>query len=493
VSGPRSLLLITVDCLRADHAGFLGYEAATTPFLDSLASQSLMFSNAIVAGAPTYYSFPAIMASRYPLAIGRDIVGLAPNEDTLATTLRGAGFRTAAFLASNPYLSNRFGYAAGFDTFQDNSLDQHPEAPDKPKNEARTWKSNLNRKLAEISRGLGPLGSLYDELYFQYCQRIASADADFDQLRRYPPADVIVDQAQQWLEAAADQPFFLWLHLMDPHAPYYPPSEALRQFGSGGVTATRARYLNSYWNRGDLTSDRLKRHLDEVVLLYDAGIRWVDAQVARLWSYLQKSGDANECVMAMTADHGEEFLDHGDRYHAHAKLTEELVRVPLLIHAPGTAQARVSDPFSLIHLSPTLLEAVGVASPKSFCGQSYWSAGVGRDSRAAVIECVSGCSNPFRAIDRMGPRRLAVRESRFKLVVDFETNQMQLFDLALDPRELRPLGDREESEARSRLLLRAHKHLADTQRSLNLSQRLSALAHDWRLAAPEKAAVKAAS
>jgi arylsulfatase A-like enzyme len=169
------------------------------------------------------------------------------------------------------------------------------------------------------------------------------------------------------------------------------------------------------------------------------------------------------------------------------------VRVPLLIHAPGTTQARVSDPFSLIHLPPTLLEAVGLASSKSFCGQSYWSAGVGSDSQAAVIECVSGCSNPFRAIDRMGPRRLAVRESRFKLVVDFNTDQMQLFDLALDPRELRPLGDRQESEARSRLLLRAHKHLADTQRSLNLSKRLSALAHDWRFAAPDKAAVKAAS
>ena len=115
---PRSLVLITVDCLRADHVGFLGYNRPTTPFLDALATESLVFSNAIVAGAPTYYSFPAIMASRYPLALGRDVVGLAPDEPTLASALNQAGYATAAFLAGNPYLSRRFGYHAGFDTFR---------------------------------------------------------------------------------------------------------------------------------------------------------------------------------------------------------------------------------------------------------------------------------------------------------------------------------------------------------------------------------------
>ena len=87
----RSLILITVDCLRADHCGFYGYARPTTPFLDSLASESLVVSTAVVAGAPTYYSFPAIFASRMPLALGRDVLGLALGEDTLATTLRQAG------------------------------------------------------------------------------------------------------------------------------------------------------------------------------------------------------------------------------------------------------------------------------------------------------------------------------------------------------------------------------------------------------------------
>src|SRR5947209_14982056 len=104
----KSLLLITVDCLRADHVGFHGYRRGTTPFLDSLAPASFVLPKAMVAGAPTYFSFPAIMASRYPLALGRDVLGIAPQEPTLATSLQKAGYETAAFVAGNPYLSQRF-------------------------------------------------------------------------------------------------------------------------------------------------------------------------------------------------------------------------------------------------------------------------------------------------------------------------------------------------------------------------------------------------
>lgn len=169
----RSLLLITVDCFRADHAGFLGYRRPTTPYLDSLARESLIFSNAIVAGAPTYFSFPAMMASRYPLGLGRDVVGLAPGEPTISSVLSEAGYATAAFLAANPYLSPRFGYNAGFNFFKD-FLDAEagtlPAEPDGDKNAG--LRSRWNRRLAKASHVMGPVGWLYDELYFQYCQRL---------------------------------------------------------------------------------------------------------------------------------------------------------------------------------------------------------------------------------------------------------------------------------------------------------------------------------
>ena len=481
---PRSLLLITVDCLRADHVGFLGYERPTTPFLDSLATESAVVSNAIVAGAPTYYSFPALMASRQPLALGRDVVGLAPDESTLATVLKEAGYTTAAFLAGNPYLSPRFGYDSGFDMFRD-----FLEAETSPATDAAavatSKRTQWNRALNAACRKISPLGALYDEVYFQYCQRIATPPAQpMNRLCRFPSADVIVDQARAWLASVGDAPFFLWLHFMDPHSPYYPPEQALEWMGHSKLSPSRARYLNSYWNRGDLGADRLRHYLDEVMGLYDAGIRWVDAQVARLVETLRHFRQWNNCVMALTADHGEEFLDHGGRYHPPSKVNEELVRVPLLLHAPGMSTAQQAEaPFSLLHLAPTLLEAVNLPAPSDFRGVSHWEKIASGQSWAgtAIVECVTGCTNPFRAADRMGQRILAVREARYKLVFDLGSSTEELFDLDADPGERRPLPADVERPVRKRLLERARQHVAESLQSRDLNHRLGARLRDIQL------------
>src|ERR1700751_3009716 len=152
----------------------MGYKRPTTPFLDSLAAASFVFLAAIVAGTPTYYSLPAIVASRYPLALGRDLIGLSPKEPTLAVAFKQAGYATACFAAANPYISSRFGYANGFDTFRE-FLDSRPVASseDKPAAPTNGWLSKLNRNLREATPHLGPVGSAYEELYFQYCQRLA--------------------------------------------------------------------------------------------------------------------------------------------------------------------------------------------------------------------------------------------------------------------------------------------------------------------------------
>jgi len=203
----KSLILVTVDCLRADHVGFMGYPRPTTPFLNSLAAESFVFPAAIVAGAPTYYSFPAMFASRYPLALGRDVIGLAPHEPTLTTELKEAGYATAAFVAANPYISPRFGYQKGFDIFRDfweHELDPEVDAPPQNPRAAAVagWASWLNRTLYGLRPKMGPLAPVYDELYFQYCQRWAAPNAgSLDALRRFPAADVIVDQAIAWLHS----------------------------------------------------------------------------------------------------------------------------------------------------------------------------------------------------------------------------------------------------------------------------------------------------
>ncbi len=492
-----SIILVTVDCLRADHVGFMGYKRRTTPFLDSLAHQSVVVPNAIVAGAPTYYSLPAILASRYPLALGRDILGVAPDEPTLATALSESGYATAAFSAANPYISSRFGYQRGLDVFRDYLTDEAAVASQQPKASAG-WASRINRKIQRMRPALGPLGKAYDELYFRYCQRVAPVPNSINELRRFPAADVVVDHACNWLDSFGERPFFLWLHLMDPHAPYYPKQEALQLMNSPVVDPRRARYLNSFWNRGDLGAADLEAAREEVVGLYDAGIRWVDDQIARLQKHLQASGRWDNSIFALTADHGEEFLDHGGRYHPPVGLKKELIHVPLLLRIPDAANQRTSDePFSLIHLAPTLLDSAQVPIPESFNGKSLWSRdepGREKELRVSISECVAGCTNPFLARDRMGSRLLAITDSRFKLVIDFKHSLVQLFDLKKDLGEMAPLGEDVQTSVRRRLLSIARDHLAKSAQrdpKPRLQARLRELLLEWDH--PDRASLPVAS
>lgn len=473
-----SLVLITVDCLRADHVGFLGYSRPVTPGLDALAENSIVFSDAVVAGAPTYFSFPAIMASRYPLALGRHILGIAPREFTLATSLRDAGYTTAAFLAGNPYLSPRFGYDQGFDTFRDFLDSGSVNASEPPRLSATNWLSNLNRRIQANSRRTHLTAATYDELYFWYCQwRLPRENLSMDGLRVYPAAHVVVDQAQSWLSSLGEEPFFLWLHLMDPHHPYYPPLEALSSLAESRISPWRARFLNSFWNRGGIKTRRLQRHREEILSLYDAGIRWVDKQISRLVHVLQQSQRWDETVFVVTADHGEEFLEHGNRYHSPTNLSEQLVHVPLLIRSPELSGRRLSQgPFSMIHLAPTLLAACGMAIPDSFQGRSYWeeiSAGT-FPSESAVIECIRECNNPSQPGDQKPSRLMAVRDAEYKLVIDFSGGKDFLYDLKNDPVELSPLRDHDLPNVRARLLQVARAHLRETQQNRNVEFRLLA-------------------
>jgi arylsulfatase A-like enzyme len=486
----RSLVLITVDCLRADHCGFLGYDRPTTPFLDSLATQS-WFTSAIVAGAPTYYSFPAILASRFPLALGRDVIGLAPGERTLATVLRESRYATGAFSAGNPYISSRLGYDHGFDVFRDfldfetqdfemQSTEDNIGPENSPLDSAR---GELNRSIKSFAGALG-LSRLYNELYFQYCMKISPAAENVGALRKYPDADILVEEALSWLASVGQRPFFLWLHLMDPHAPYYPPNEAFHELTGRDIEPAHARYLNEYWSRPDLTPSGLRGKRNEVVQLYDAGIRSVDRQIARLVDGLRQTHLWDGCVLAVTADHGEEFLEHGGRYHAPVRLSEEIVRVPLLIRVPGERGAKVStSPMSHLHLAPTLLEIIGVQAPSTFRGRSLWTnlqRGMAWDD-PAIIECAYGCTNPFRAESRSAPRLLGVRDARFKLVMRIEPGMIEeVYDLETDPAETHPFVDGPGLEGRKRLLLAAFEHMERTVSTRDTMMRVRARLRDLR-------------
>lgn len=487
---PRSLILVTVDCLRADHVGFLGYSRPVTPVLDSLAETGAVFTDAIVAGVPTYFSFPAILASRYPLALGRDILGIAPEEQTIASALKDAGYRTAAFLAGNPYLSSRFGYDQGFDTFHD-FLNSIPEG--ELSSPGNGFKSNFNRLIQSGASHNSLASATYEELYFWYCQwRLGAENVSMEALRRYPAADAVVDRACSWLNGLAGEPFFLWLHLMDPHHPYYPPEDASSALKSR-VSARRARFLNSFWNRGQVGAHRLERYREEVISLYDAGIYWADKQISRLVSVVKQSQLWDDSVFAVTADHGEEFLEHGGRYHTPMSLSEQLIHVPLLLYVPAlSSKQRLQTPFSLLHLAPTLLDAVGLPAPTGFQGRSFWPHILSGElpPEPAVVECVEASTNPLQQDDRIRSRLMAVRDQSYKLVINFREKSERLYDLKNDPEERAalPLGDL--PAERARLLQVAREHLQKTSHTRTADLRLRSLLRDLQQSAELKTRVR---
>jgi arylsulfatase A-like enzyme len=484
----KSLVLVTVDCLRADHCGFNGYTRPTTPFLDTLAFESFAPPTAVIAGAPTYYSLPAILASRMPLALGRDVVGVAPGEKTLATALREAGYATAAFSAANPYISPRFGYDQGFETFNDfldfASLAGPPDVPLASSSSAT--RSMLNQTLKSAAHAVGA-GRVYDDLYFEYCMRLSPSRAGgMDELRRFPSSEAIVDHAIAWLTSNPERPFFIWLHLMDPHSPYYPSPKAFLDFADREADPVRARYVNEFWNRSDLSPSRLQSKKESIVELYDAGIRAVDNQIARFVTHLKGSNRWDNCVFACTADHGEEFLDHDRRYHAPVNLHDEVARVPLIIRTPSVSKTNAQPaPFSHLHLAPTLLDALGVLVPDTFRGTSLWpNMQEGKSRNEAVItECVYGCTNPFRSTDRMAPRLMSVRKGQYKLIMRLVPGSIEeLYDLNTDPNEQDPVPSDSNREIRRELLNIARQHIRSTSDSSYRSMpRLKTRLRDLRL------------
>jgi len=481
IVNPHSVILITVDCLRADHVGFLGYQRPTTPFLDCLAEESVVFENAIAAGAPTYYAMPPMLASRYPLALGRDVLGIAPEESTLASVLQESGFATAAFSAGNPYISPRFGYDRGFEVFADFLHGSEPTGASGTR--SGNFRNRANRLLANACHSVG-LGGAYDEIYFQYCQRLAARrDVSLDAVRRFPSAEILIDNAMRWLKEHCHQRFFLWLHFMDAHGPYFPKTEALKIMSRGDLDAVRAVYLNSYWNRGDVSVERLRTKREDVVALYDTGIRWVDEQVRRLAENLVELNVWDRCALAVTADHGEEFLEHGGRAHLPKKLTEELLHVPLMLRVPASPKHRVQSPSSLLDLAPTLLDVAGIPAPAEFRGRSLW--GQLRKGkfmeRPVVSECVYDCTNPFFPKDRMGPRLLAIRLNQYKLVLDFAGGSGQLYDLSRDPGEKAPLAMSEAAEVRQKLLTATKRHLVESCQSRDFDRRMASQVREYRL------------
>ncbi len=304
-----NVILICLDTVRADHFGCYGYdERDTTPFMDALAQRSLRFADTTATASWTKPSVPSIFTGLLPMQHGvyrgsaRDEAGtfsdVLPEEAvTLAEAFRERGYQTGAFV-KNSQLRTGLGFEQGFDVYQDRAGDAR---------EIR-W------------------------------------------------------QATDWLDAReADRPFYLYLHYLDAHWPYPVPDEYAGRYAEmeivDRIRSGDWRALRKAVNHGE--EQMSAEDLETLIALYDSAIRYMDDQLALLWAKLEREGLAENTIICIVADHGEEFLEHGRLGHGHG-LYENLLSVPWILHVPGVPGAAIETRVSLLDLYPTLLAAADI-------------------------------------------------------------------------------------------------------------------------------------
>ncbi len=374
-----NVLLITIDTLRADHLSAYGYSRKTSPRIDSIAARGILYENAIAQAPNTHPSTAAIVTSRYPSDLGGNPFKYIPySAATLAEAFRNAGYRTSA-VVSNVWLRTSMGFDQGFEGFDDESA--------------------------------------MSEFY-----------ADGERVAWKNAADVS-DAALSWLESRPDGPFFLWVHYLDPHHPYEPPPEYREAFSTSysanaefirGLaakpTGEQTRML-TYMGRGKIpvTDEQFAAIVDQ----YDGEIAYADAQIGRLLDFLASRSLADHTIVAVTADHGEEFRDHGGWGHSHT-LHRELLHVPLIVAYPGApAGKRVESTARLIDLAPTLLARAGLPVPASMRGVDLLAASGDRPAVSMLTR----------------KNEISVELGKHKLVSDLARTRPRLYELGEDREE----------------------------------------------------------
>ena len=434
MSEHENVVLITYDSLRADHCGFMGYERETTPALDRLADESVVFENAVASGVPTIASMTSVMTGEHSLASPEIGFNTQQREEvtsrpTVAELLSEAGYATGA-LSPNPPASSYFGFDDGFDWFEDFLAEDEGVVE-------RAW----NRVFESSIEG-GGLSTYV---------RLAKNVATKDEILR-PWAD-FYEEILAWRERVSE-PYFLWVLLLEPHHPWMPPAEYQRWSSRSDKYRAFRQYYEMFtggWEPGfdDATHERL-------VNLYDDSIRYGDEFLAQLQSDLA----ADDPTFIIHADHGEEFGEHG-RYGHQPYLTEELIHVPLVVGRPdggvgedlGSGAGVVSDPVELRQIAPTIAELASVSH--SFEAPSLFD-GVG-DERENGTAAGGGRPWVTSKVFAEGERRAAVRSRSGKYVSDGDREA--LYDLGSEAGERDDLAE-ESPEGRDAFAAALSRHVA---------------------------------
>ncbi len=348
-AGQRNVLLITIDTLRADRVGADGTTNSLTPAIDRLAAGGALFEQAFSTSSWTLPALASVLTGQMPSQHGagwpageRDLLARSPLPPmpTLATALRARGYRTAAKV-TNPYLALRYGLGAGFDEHENVTLEAEATAA-------------LAHTLAfRAVRWLCPWLLITDR------------------------GDTVTARALRWLDAHGHEPFLLWVHYIDPHAPYTDPdADAHTSFRGDSLLGRGAADPVPGPAPVDVARIRAGEvHLTaagkrQLVALYDREVAYVDRQVARLLAALAHLGLERDTLVVLLSDHGEEFWEHGGVEHGHT-FFDEVVRVPLILRGPGVpAGRRVGALTSLADVTPTILDLLGLPALPGVQGTS---------------------------------------------------------------------------------------------------------------------------
>jgi arylsulfatase A-like enzyme len=395
----RRIVLVVVDTLRADRLSCYSREAPPTPHIDALAAEGIVFDAARASAPFTLPSVCTILTGVPPTVHRvRDPTDALPRGlTTLAERLREGGYRTAAFVR-NPWLRPVADFDRGFEEFHFLSWERPPSA------------------LAEIL-----LRRLWSEVY-----RPVARGGEQARL------------ARRWIERHRDEDFFLWLHFLDPHAPYAPPPELVPP------GQPPPRIGRSFRDAAAVRTGNLVPDLDErawIEGLYGGEVRYLDACVGEVTAEMKRLGIYDDALIVLTSDHGEEFWEHGGFEHGQS-MFDELLRVPLILRLPRAALVeRVGAPVSHQSLAPTLLSLCGIEyDPEEFPLPPLLRDLDRPEVSVPAEPLLSSMTLYFED-------RTAVVFDGWKYVRHAITGREELYDLGRDPRETRELS----SEAPERL------------------------------------------
>jgi len=393
---PPAVVLLTVDTLRPDFIRGVSDAAAPTPAIDALLADSVVFENARSAAPWTKPSLATILTGVSPWVhrTTNRRARLPAGLTTLAETLHAAGYRTAG-VGLNVHLERMFRFGQGF---QDYAFPAR----------------------AEVGIGIGAL----------VLTRLAPER--FPEL--FPSTTAIADVALAWLERHGDEPFFLWVHVLDPHWPYAPPDAYVPP---RHAHSTIGRAWGDPTTVTNVQAGNVKLGEDDrarVRELYRAEIDYVDDNLARIVLELKRIGRYDDALIVFASDHGEEFWEHGRFEHGHT-LFDEVLRVPLAFKLPGAARrGPVDAPVSTESVTPTIVDALGLdVDPDRYTAPSlagFWRTPDGPPDPGPLF---SGGTYYHGEKD-------AVVFDGLKYVQELDTGATALYDLAADPGETRSVA-----------------------------------------------------